>query len=265
MLFLCSAKGHVLKGRQGLFQKLTVDLVCRDGLINSDQLKDQVIVGCDRLFTGSCILDGSQNIIRRNIVSALCKIALQNSGILFHIGSDQPFDLAALLCSNRFTVLGICNAVCNKFLQDLTIPYLRSIQNICIQLRDLIFFQFRINRTEIFVRIACLGGSEVRVAFPLCQQEIMHIVGIVFEDTDTFIIIITVIQKIPGRIQGQLLLHIFFRIIGTVALHDRIQHIACIAAAQLSIHHQTHLISIRKIGDFFSLFDQCIVDLLLFL
>lgn len=63
MLFLCSAKGHVLKGRQGLFQKLTVDLVCRDGLINSDQLKDQVIVGCDRLFTGSCILDGSQNII----------------------------------------------------------------------------------------------------------------------------------------------------------------------------------------------------------
>lgn len=81
MLFLCSAKGHVLKGRQGLFQKLTVDLVCRDGLINSDQLKDQVIVGCDRLFTGSCILDGSQNIIRRNIISALCKIALQNSGI----------------------------------------------------------------------------------------------------------------------------------------------------------------------------------------
>ena len=27
MLFLCSAKGHVLKGRQGLFQKLTVDLI----------------------------------------------------------------------------------------------------------------------------------------------------------------------------------------------------------------------------------------------
>ena len=67
MLFLCSAKGHVLKGRQGLFQKLTVDLVCRDGLINSDQLKDQVIVGCDRLFTGSCILNGSQNIIRRTL------------------------------------------------------------------------------------------------------------------------------------------------------------------------------------------------------
>ena len=44
MLFLCSAKGHVLKGRQGLFQKLTVDLVCRDGLINSDQLKDQVVI-----------------------------------------------------------------------------------------------------------------------------------------------------------------------------------------------------------------------------
>ena len=56
MLFLCSAKGHVLKGRQGLFQKLTVDLVCRDGLINSDQLKDQVIVGCDRLFTGSSMV-----------------------------------------------------------------------------------------------------------------------------------------------------------------------------------------------------------------
>ena len=100
---------------------------------------------------------------------------------------------------------------------------------------------------------------------PLAQQIVLHLVGIVFQNADALVVVVAVVQQAGGRIERELLLHIFFRIIGAVALDDGIQHIAGIAGAQRSVHHKAHPIGIGEIGHFFALIQQCLIDGLLIL
>ena len=67
--------------------------------------------------------------------------------------------------------------------------------------------------------------------FPLAQQVVLHLGGIVFQNADALVVVVAVVQQIGRRVERELLLHIFFRIIGAVALDDSIQHIAGIARA----------------------------------
>ena len=98
---------------------------------------------------------------------------------------------------------------------------------------------------------------------PLAQQIVLHLVGIVFQNADALVVIVAIVQQTGRGVERELLLHIFFRIIGAVALDDGIQHIAGITRALLSIHHKAHLVGIREIGHLFALLQQCLVDGLL--
>lgn len=88
---------------------------------------------------------------------------------------------------------------------------------------------------------------------PLAQQIVLHLVGIVFQNADALVVIVAIVQQTGRGVEREFLLHIFFRIIGAVALDDGIQHIAGITRALLSIHHKAHLVGIREIGHLFAL------------
>ena len=89
--------------------------------------------------------------------------------------------------------------------------------------------------------------------FPLAQQVVLHLGGIVFQNADALVVVVAVVQQTGRRVERELLLHIFFRIIGAVALDDSIQHIAGIARAQRSVHHKAHLVGVGEVGHLFAL------------
>ena len=99
----------------------------------------------------------------------------------------------------------------------------------------------------------------------LALQVGLHLIGIVFQNADTLVVVVAVVQQAGRGVERELLLHIFFGIIGAVALDDGIQHIAGIARALRPVHHKAYPIGIGEIGHFFALFQQRLVDGLLFL
>ena len=103
----------------------------------------------------------------------------------------------------------------------------------------------------------------MRVVLPLAQQIVLHLVGIVFQNADAFVVVVAVVQQAGRGVQRELLLHIFFRIIGAVTLDDGIQHIAGIARAQRPVHHKAHFVGVGEIGHLFALAQQGIVNGLL--
>ena len=89
--------------------------------------------------------------------------------------------------------------------------------------------------------------------FPLAQQVVLHFGGIVFQNADALVVIVAIVQQTGRGVERELLLHIFFRIIGAVALDDSIQHIAGIARAQRSVYHEAHLVGVGEVGHLFAL------------
>ena len=97
----------------------------------------------------------------------------------------------------------------------------------------------------------------------LALQIGLHLIGIVFQNTDALVVIVAIVQQAGRGVEREFLLHIFFRIIGAVALDDGIQHIAGIARALGTVHHKAHLVGIGEIGHLFALLQQGLIDGLL--
>ena len=190
---------------------------------------------------------------------------MQQVGVLVHILVGQSPQAVPLLGGDLFVLLCSLDAVGQILLQHRAVPHLRTVEHIGVQLWDGVFFKIGIDIAQVCIGVAGAGGAEVRVVLPLIQQIVLHLGGIVFQNADALVVVVAVVQQTGGRIERELLLHIFFRIIGAVALDDSIQHIAGIARAQRSVYHKAHLVGVGEIGHLFALIQQCLIDSLLIL
>ena len=178
---------------------------------------------------------------------------MQQVGVFVHILVGQVPQAVPLLGGDLLVLLCSLNAVGQIFLQHRAVPHLRAVEHIGVQRRDGVFFEVGIDIAQVCIGVAGAGGAKIRVVLPLAQQIVLHLVGIVFQNADALVVVVAVVQQTGRRIERELLLHIFFRIIGAVALDDSIQHIAGIARAQRSVYHEAHLVGVGEVGHLFAL------------
>ena len=263
VLLACTAKIHVAEALQDLLLKLPVDLAGCDLLFQRYQFQHQTVVGGLCLIASTFQLDVIQDIVRGHHLAPVSKVVLQQIGVLVHILVGQAPQTVPLLGGDLFVLLCSFDGVGQIFLQHRAVPHLRAVEHIGVQRRDGVFFEVGIDIAQVCIGVAGAGGAKIRVVLPLAQQIVLHLVGIVFQNADALVVIVAIVQQTGRGVERELLLHIFFRIIGAVALDDGIQHIAGITRALLSIHHKAHLVGIREIGHLFALLQQCLVDGLL--
>ena len=253
MLFVCTAKIHVAEALQDLLLKLPVDLAGSHLLFQRHQLQHQTVVGGLCLIARALQLDVVQDVFCGHHLALVGKVVFQQVGVLVHILVGQVPQAVPLLGGDLLVLFCSLDAVGQILLQHRAVPHLRAVEHIGVQRRDGVFFEIGIDIAQICIGVASAGGAEIWVMFPLAQQVVLHLGGIVFQNADALVVVVAVVQQTGRRVERELLLHIFFRIIGAVALDDSIQHIAGIARAQRSVYHEAHLVGVGEVGHLFAL------------
>ena len=229
MLLVRAAKIHIAEALQDLLLELPVDLAGNHLLFQRHQLQHQTIIGGLRLFACALQLDVAQDVVRGHHLAPVGKVVFQQVGVLVHILIRQSPQTVPLLGGDLFGLLCGLNAVGQILLQHRAVPHLRTVEHIGVQFRNGVFFEIGIDIAQVCIGVAGAGRTEVRVTFLLVLQIGLHLIGIVFQNANALVVVVAVVQQAGGWVERKLLLHIFFRIIGTVALDDGIQHIAGVA------------------------------------
>ena len=265
MLLVCAAKIHIAEALQDLLLKLPVDLAGSHLLFQRHQLQHQTVVGGLCPIARALQLDVVQDVFCGHHLAPVGKVVFQQVGVLVHILVGQAPQAVPLLGGDLLVLFCSLDPVGQILLQYRAVPHLRAVEHIGVQRRNGVFFEIRIDIAQVCIGVAGAGGAKVRVVLLLAQQVVLHLSGIVFQNADTLVVVVAVVQQAGRGVERELLFHIFFGIIGAVALDDGIQHIAGIASAQRAVHHKAHLVGVGEIGHLFALFQQRLVDGLLIL
>ena len=229
VLLVRAAKIHIAEALQDLLLELPVDLAGNHLLFQRHQLQHQTIIGGLRLFACALQLDVVQDVFCGHHLAPVGKVVFQQVGVLVHILIRQSPQTVPLLGGDLFGLLCSLDAVGQILLQHCAVPHLRAIEHIGVQFRNGVFFEIGIDIAQVCIGVAGAGRTEVRVTFLLVLQIGLHLIGIVFQNANALVVVVAVVQQAGGWVERKLLLHIFFRIIGAVALDDGIQHIAGVA------------------------------------